>query len=347
MLQLHPEMADIIRGLDKGAAHIMVADNPQLKRHPAFRRIAHRRGHAAIGHRHHHIGRHMAFPRQHRADALARLIHRQPFDDRIRPGEVDIFKHAEPARLLAERLEALNAGIGDNHHLARLHIAHEFRAHNVQRTGLTRQHPAIGAHPPQNQRPHPQRVARADQRILGQRHQRIGPHHLPQRIGQPIHHGGKPAHRDQVNEHFAIGGGLEQAAPPHQRPAQNGRIGQIAVMRHRQPAKGEIGIQRLHIAQHHIARGGIPVMADGSMALQPVHHPLILKILPHQPDAAMRVEALAIMGDDAGRCLAAMLQRMQPERGQRPGIGMVPNPEHAALIMRPVEIPGAIGGNLF
>ena len=88
-------------------------------------------------------------------------------------------------------------------------------------------------------------------------------------------------------------------------------------------------------------------MADRPMALQPVHHPLILEILPHQPDAAMRVEALAIMGDNAGRGLAAMLQRMQPQRGQRPGIGMVPDPEHAAFIVRPVEVPGAIGGNLF
>ena len=41
-----------------------------------------------------------------------------------------------------------------------------------------------------------------------------------------------------------------------------------------------------------------------------------------------------------GRFLAAMLQRMQAEHGQRAGIGMAENAEHAALFMQrvPVEI---------
>ena len=54
--------------------------------------------------------------------------------------------------------------------------------------------------------------------------------------------------------------------------------------------------------------------------------------------AAMGVELLAVIGDDAGRLLAAMLQGMQAERGQRRGLGMAENAEHAAFLMQVVVI---------
>ena len=44
----------------------------------------------------------------------------------------------------------------------------------------------------------------------------------------------------------------------------------------------------------------------------------------------------AVEADDAGRFLAAMLERMQSERRQRRGIGMVEDAEDAALLVQPV-----------
>ena len=50
------------------------------------------------------------------------------------------------------------------------------------------------------------------------------------------------------------------------------------------------------------------------------------------------------IGDDAGRFLAAMLQRMQAQHRQRAGIGMAENAEHAAFLMQRVIVPDVIRG---
>ena len=65
-----------------------------------------------------------------------------------------------------------------------------------------------------------------------------------------------------MDEHLGVGGGLEQAAAAHQGAAQHVGVGQVAVMRHREAAELEIGVQRLHVAQHGVAGGGVAVVAD-------------------------------------------------------------------------------------
>ncbi len=48
--------------------------------------------------------------------------------------------------------------------------------------------------------------------------------------------------------------------------AQHVRVGQIAVVRDREAAELEIGIQRLDVAQDRVAGGGIAVVADRASA---------------------------------------------------------------------------------
>ena len=74
-------MADVVGRLDEGAADIVVADDAELERDAALRRVAHRRGHAGIRHRHDDIGIDRAFARQFGADALARLVDRHALHD--------------------------------------------------------------------------------------------------------------------------------------------------------------------------------------------------------------------------------------------------------------------------
>ena len=50
------------------------------------------------------------------------------------------------------------------------------------------------------------------------------------------------------------------------------------------------------------------------------------------------MEALAVEGDDAGGFLAAVLKRVQAERGDRGGVGMAEDAEDAALLAQPVAI---------
>src|SRR5262249_4452629 len=60
--------------------------------------------------------------------------------------------------------------------------------------------------------------------------------------------------------------------------------------------------------------------------------------------AALGMKALAIVGDDAGGFLAAMLERVQPERRDRGGVRVAEHTEHAALLTQPVAIQVVIEG---
>ena len=55
-----------------------------------------------------------------------------------------------------------------------------------------------------------------------------------------------------------------------------------------------------------------------------------------QADMAFDVELRAVIGDDAGRFLAAMLQRMQAERDDGRRVLPAENAEHAAFVVEMV-----------
>ena len=356
MLELDAEVADLVGRLNEGAADIVVAYDAELERDAARHRVAHRRGHARIRHRHDHVGLDRAFPRQLHPDALARLIYSVAVQHRVGPGEVDVLEHAEPGGLVAERADRAHAVVVDDDDLARLDVAHELGADDVERAGLARQHPgrlAIGLpvlvliDPPQDQRPHAERVAHADQRLLAQHHQRVRAQHLLQCVGQPVGDAGVEADGDQVDEHLAVGGGLEDAASTHQGAAQAGGVGEVAVVADRQAAELELGIERLHVADQGSASGGVTVVADRGVARQGADDARVTEHVADQAQSLVGVEpavrSVLGKGDDAGRLLAPVLQRMQTERRHRAGIVRVPDPEHAAFLVRVVVVVRAGG----
>ena len=51
-----------------------------------------------------------------------------------------------------------------------------------------------------------------------------------------------------------------------------------------------------------------------------------------EAEPALGMEALAVEDDDAGGFLAAMLERVQAERGDGGGVGMAEDAEHAAFL---------------
>ena len=136
-----------------------------------------------------------------------------------------------------------------------------------------------------------------------------------------------------MNEHLTVGGGLEQAAAANELAVQLVCVGQVAVMCHGETAELEVREQRLHIAQNGLARGGVAVMPHRDPSGQRADDLRIAEIIANQPKPAVGVEPLAIVADDPGRLLAAMLQRMQAERGNRGGIRHVPDAEYATLIV--------------
>ena len=219
-------------------------------------------------------------------------------------------------------------------------VAHEIGADNVERAGFRGQDPGV-AEPAQHQRPHAQRVAHADELVLRQRRQRIGALDLAQRVGQPVDDGFLEAGRDQVDDDLGVAGRLEQAAAMHQPAAQLIGVGQIAVVADGEPAELEIGEQRLHVAQRHLAGRRIAHMADRGPPGQPRDHLFRAEIVADLAHAAMGAELLAVIGDDAGRLLSAMLQRVQAERRERRRLGVAIDPEHAAFLVQMIGVQGS------
>ena len=284
----------------------------------------------------------MAFAGEFGADALAGTVDRGALDHGIGAGEVDVFEHAEAAFLAAERLDGVHAAIVDHHDLAGFDVTHEFGAADVERAGFAGEHPAGGAvgvgQAAEDQRADAERVSHAEQGLFGEGDQRVGADDLLQRVDEAIDHGGIQADGDEVDEHLAVHRRLEQAAAPHQRPAQGGGVGEVAVVPDSEAAEFEIGEQRLHVAQHRLTGGGVAVVADGARAWQLGHDPGVREVLADQAEAAMGVEAATVVGDDTRRFLAAVLQSVQAEGGDGGGVGTVPDAEYATFFMRLVVV---------
>ena len=181
----HAELADRLGRLDEGAADIVVADDAELEGNAGGLGVAERRRHAAVGHRHHHVGVGRRLAGELAAHALADLVDAAAADDGVRPGEVDVFEDAGARRHRRERLERLRALLGIDDDLAVLDVAHVARADDVERAGLRGQDRAA-VELAQHQRADAERVARADQLLVGQRDQRVGALDLAQRVDEAV-----------------------------------------------------------------------------------------------------------------------------------------------------------------
>ena len=203
VLQLHTHVTDGIGRLDEGAAHIMVADNPEFEGQARFLCKADGCRNARIGNRHHKVSVHRVFTRQLHANVLAHRIDIAAFDQRVRPGKIDIFKDAEARRLDLEGEAALYALVGDDHHFARLYIAHEARTNDVERAGFRRQD--IGpVKIAEHERADAERITAADHLFGRQRDKGEGAFQLAHGIGKTRVETLFGAERDQVKERFGV-----------------------------------------------------------------------------------------------------------------------------------------------
>src|SRR6185437_3700917 len=185
VLELDAEVADLVGGLDEGAADIVITDDAKLEWQLALGGIADGGRHAGIGHRNHDIGGDMAFARELGTDPLARLVDADPVHHAVGAREVDILEHAQPLAHCLERPAAMEAGAVDHDQLAGLDVTLEIGADNVERAGLRRHDPRI-AQPPQHQWPHAKRITYRDQPGLSQCRQRVSALDLTQRIDDAI-----------------------------------------------------------------------------------------------------------------------------------------------------------------
>ena len=258
-------------------------------------------------------------------------------NDRIRSREINVFEDAGPRRLPRQREEALHAVAVDDDHLAVLDVANEFRANDVERAGLRAKNRAA-VELAEHERADAERVARADQLLVGQRDERVRALDLGQGLDETVDDPGPARARGKEQHDFGVGGRLADGAVADELAPQREAVGQIAVMSDSEAAGLELGEQRLDVAQNGFACGRIAHMADRHASRQAVDGRAAREVVADQPLPALRVEPDAVVSDDARGFLAAMLQRMQPKRSDRGGVRMVENAEDAAFFAQPVAV---------
>ena len=86
---------------------------------------------------------------------------------------------------MREGAMAFEAGFGDDDDLAVLDLAQELGADHVERAGLGGEHVG-GAEPADDERADADRIARADQHVVGQADERIGAFDLAQRFHEAL-----------------------------------------------------------------------------------------------------------------------------------------------------------------
>ena len=185
MLHAHAELAHRLGRLDEGAADIMVADDAELVGKPAGLREAEGRRHAGIRHRNDHVRIDGGFESQLAAHALADIVDAAAVHDGIGAREVDVFEDVGARRLLGREAERLEPIVRDHHAFAVLDIADEAGADDVEGAGLGGEDVAA-VELAQHQRADAQRVAGADQLLVGQRHQGIGALDLLDRLDEAV-----------------------------------------------------------------------------------------------------------------------------------------------------------------
>ena len=117
------------------------------------------------------------------------------------------------------------------------------------------------------------------------------------------------------------------------RPLIFSGIGEIAIVRQRDHAFVRLHHDRLGIEQSGIAGRRITGVSDGEGAAN-TRELLFGKNVGDQSHGFVDVERHAIGGDDACRFLAAMLQRMQAEVGERLRLRMRVDRYHTALVVK-------------
>ena len=136
---------------------------------------------------------------------------------------------------------------------------------------------------------------------------------------------------------LAVDGGFEDGALGLEFVAQQVGIDEVAVVADGDLAAGAVGDDGLGVFEGAGAGGRIADMADGAGAGQ-FGEFLFVEDLGDKAHAVMALElAFLVAGDDdPGAFLAAVLQGIEPEKGDFGRVRMAEDGKHAALILRTV-----------
>ncbi len=134
----------------------------------------------------------------------------------------------------------MRALVVEDHDFAILDVADIFRADDVERAGLRGQDRAA-VELAEHQRADAERVARADQLLVGEADEGIGAFQRAQALDEAVDEARLLRARDQMQHHLGVGGGLHDGALMHELLAQRQPVGEVAVMADGEAERIEFG----------------------------------------------------------------------------------------------------------
>ena len=293
---------------------------------PGGARVALRGGDAGLRDGHDHVGVDRGLTRQRLTHALPGRVHALAVEHRVGTREVDELEEAELRVGLGVALR-VHARRVDDEHLARLDLAHEVRADDVERGGLAGEHPpAFDA--AEHERPEPVRVAHADEVRFVHHHEReatleLGEHTL-QRLLEVATVGtfaGCVLGGDELGHERGVGGGVETGVTRHEAGehaevlGELERVGEVAVVAEREPGVTDRAVDGLRVAPAARPGRGVPHVPDGEVAVEG-REPALVEHLRDQAHVLRHRDGLAVAHRDAGRLLAPVLQRVEAQVGE-------------------------------
>ena len=215
-------------------------------------------------------------------------LHAAAGDRGVRAGEVDVLEQAA-LRLGGREAVRAQAVLVDRDQLARLDLADEGRADDVQRGGLAGHHPAA-VEPAEHQRAEALRVARRVQRVLVHEDQRERAPHQRQRSERGGLDAAAPCRSEsghvrpapsgeQRGEHVGVGGRPAAQRPPPARRSTCAASSRVLIRLPLWPsarlADGVARKRRLRVLPDRRAGGGVAAVPDRDVAAQGVEHGLV------------------------------------------------------------------------
>ena len=255
-------------GLNEGAADVVIADQAMFQLDPGLLGEAQGHGVGAVRYAEHHLRpRGRMLPRQFPAQFAADPVHRLAEDGAVGPGEVHQLEDAAAHRPGLQRPQLGDLAVLDPHELARGQLADQAGTDQVQGAGLGGDDDAR-AQAPHHQRPEAAAVHHRVERPPDREHQGVGALGLLQRLADLLLRGRRLGPGDQMDQHLGIGGTGEDGAAGDQIPFQFRRVGEIAVVGHRERALVVVHQAGLGVGQDRTPRGGVAGVAHGHVAGQ-------------------------------------------------------------------------------
>ena len=193
----------------------------------------------------------------------------------------------------------------------------------------------------ERQRAYPVRVAERDHGALGHHHGRVGALEARHHRGDGVLDRPGLVDGEQRGDDLRVGGAAERDPALAQLVVELDRVGQVAVVgeRHLAPV---VAPDRLRVLPRAAAGRRVADVADRHVAVERAQL-LLVEDLGDEPGVAQGRDVPALAAGDAGRLLAAVLERVEREVGE-PGhvVAGGVDPEHPALVARTVAIGNVI-----